>query len=415
MATVTGMTAAAMTAIRNGMVTGAHFDSANHLILTKYDGTTVDAGAIGAATTTLVGPVELATNAETQAGTDATRAVTPAGLASLPGYRVQLVSGIAETAAQSAYPSGTSLMDASTWSIGGGYGTVVTHNYSQWRCEQTFYTASGGTSHPRAYIRHHNASDGGGGWTAWHELVVLTMLSAAAFTQASAATTYPNGRSRIYYTSANSTSWDFSGMYGEVETFWDATNSFAQQIFTQRNPGSTNTPEMWVRTSDAATGWSAWKKLVHDPGSYYVWTPTWSTTSGIHLPSFGNATASFKAHKLGKNVHVTFDVTFGSTTNFGSTPAGTDNWTFSLPAQWPASATAPGTFLGIGDMYKDTQNLGFTRIKLSGTTAISFGILTCFVSNALGGGIGGDVDSITPWTWASGNAIRGSFDYETAA
>jgi hypothetical protein len=85
MATVTGMTAAAMQAIRDGTVVSAAFDSANHLILTKHDGTTVDGGALGAATTTLAGPVALATNAQTQSGSSTNLAVTPAGLASLPG------------------------------------------------------------------------------------------------------------------------------------------------------------------------------------------------------------------------------------------------------------------------------------------------------------------------------------------
>jgi hypothetical protein len=416
MATVTGMTAAAMQAIRDGTVVSGHYDSAGHLILVKYDGSQVDGGAAPGATTAQAGIVELATSAETQTGTDTVRAVTPAGLASLPGTRVQILSSPpAESAVQSSYPTGVSMMDVSGWTPGNGFGTVVTHNVSAYRCEQTFYSATGGTSHPRAFIRHHNTADGGGGWTAWHEFAIVSTLLASNYTQATAAASYPNGRSRIWYTSANSGSWDFNGMNGEVDTYWDSTNAFARQTFTQRTAGNTTTPEVWIRTSDNTVGWSAWKKLIHDPGSYLTWTPTWSTTSGIHLPSFGNAVATFKAHKLGKNVHVTFDVAFGSTTNFGATPATTDNWTFSLPPAWPANTNPPGSFLGVGDMYKDPTNLGFTRIKLSGATAISFGILTCFVAGALGGGIGGDVDSITPWTWASGHAIRGSFDYETTA
>lgn len=84
MATVTGMTAAAMIAIRDQMVTTALINGSGHLILTTYDGTTIDAGAIasavGAASTTASGIVELATTAETTTGTDAVRAVTPAGL-----------------------------------------------------------------------------------------------------------------------------------------------------------------------------------------------------------------------------------------------------------------------------------------------------------------------------------------------
>jgi hypothetical protein len=66
-------------------------------------------------------------------------------------------------------------------------------------------------------------------------------------------------------------------------------------------------------------------------------------------------------------------------------------------------------------MYKGSSDLGAVRIKLNNTTSVSFGILTTFVAGALGGGIGGDLDSVTPWTWASGNNFRGTFTYETAS
>jgi hypothetical protein len=405
-----------MQAIRDGTVVSAHFDSANHLILTKYDGTTVDAGALATATTTQAGSVELATNAETQSGSATNLAVTPAGLASLPGTRVQILTGTlpAESAAQSAYPTGISMMDVSGWSIGGGFGTVVTHNVSQWRCEQTFYKAVGGTSIPQNFMRHHNAADGGGGWTAWYQVLSNPILSSAGFTQLTAAASYPRGFSRLYYTTANGGSWDFNGLAGEVFTYSDG-SSFARQTFVQHVAGSANKPVVWTRTSDWTTGWSSWSVHLNDPGAWTSWTPSWSTTSGIHLPAFGNATVNFKAYKLARKVDVQFDVAFGSTTNFGASATTTDNWTFGLPPAWPATASSFGTFLGIGDMYRNATNCGFTRIKLSGTTTISFGILATFVAGALGGGIGGDVDSVTPWAWASGDAIRGSFTYETAA
>lgn len=420
MATITGYTAARMQAIEDGSVTNGSYDSTGHLILTKHDGSQIDAGRTTIATTAQAGIVTLATSAETQTGTDASKVVTPAGLASLPGVRVQipLSNTVSESAGLGSYANGESLMALTTgsgWSLNGGLGFVMTTtNNNTDRGQQLFYSSAGGTQTQKVWLRTWHSSNGGGGWTTWQQIMLMANLTASGFTQATAMASYPAGQSRLYYTTSTSSTWDFTGMAGEVITYSDGV-SFARQTFTQHVSGSTNTPEVWMRTSDNTTGWSAWKKLVHDPGSYTTWTPTWSTSTGLHLPSFGNATASFKAHKLGKNVHVTFDVTFGSTTNFGASVTQSDNWTFSLPAAWPANGSAPGTFLGIGDMYKDATNLGFTRIKLSGTTAISFGILTCFVAGALGGGIGGDVDSLTPWTWASGNAIRGSFDYETTA
>lgn len=93
MATVTGMTAAAMIAIRDNTIVSAAFDSSNHLILTKYDGSTVDAGFVQDSSSTAKGLVELATTAETTTGTDTVRAVTPAGVAAVKALLLPLVGG----------------------------------------------------------------------------------------------------------------------------------------------------------------------------------------------------------------------------------------------------------------------------------------------------------------------------------
>ncbi|MFT0892957.1 phage tail protein [Pseudochelatococcus sp. G4_1912] len=80
------------------------------------------------ATTTRRGIVELATDAETQAGTDAERAVTPAGLTArvnaLPrppvGIQVMTASG------NFTVPTGVTLIDVQMWGGGGGGGGVGT-------------------------------------------------------------------------------------------------------------------------------------------------------------------------------------------------------------------------------------------------------------------------------------------------
>lgn len=46
MATITGMTAEAMQAIQDGSVVDGTVDGGGHLILTKHDGTTIDAGSV---------------------------------------------------------------------------------------------------------------------------------------------------------------------------------------------------------------------------------------------------------------------------------------------------------------------------------------------------------------------------------
>ncbi len=91
MATVTGMTAAAIQALVAGLVASAEFDVSGHLILTLYDSSTIDAGAptfsIPDASTTVKGIAELATTAETSALSDTTRVITPGGLATLMGQK----------------------------------------------------------------------------------------------------------------------------------------------------------------------------------------------------------------------------------------------------------------------------------------------------------------------------------------
>lgn len=86
MATVTGLTKERMLVIEAASVVSGTIDTSGHLILTKHDGTTIDAGyalvAVPNASDTQKGVVELATDAETVARTDTTRAVTPASLVS---------------------------------------------------------------------------------------------------------------------------------------------------------------------------------------------------------------------------------------------------------------------------------------------------------------------------------------------
>jgi len=88
MATVTGLTAERMLAIEAASIVAGEVDNGTgHLVLTTQGGTDIDAGYVMGnavdATETLKGIAELATNAEVAAGTDTSRIVTPAGLASV--------------------------------------------------------------------------------------------------------------------------------------------------------------------------------------------------------------------------------------------------------------------------------------------------------------------------------------------
>lgn len=265
MATVTGMTAAAMIAIRDQTIVDAEFNAGGHLILTTYGGQQIDAGVIGSATTGQAGIVELATTEETTSLVDATRAVTPAGLAEtvngldaridiLEATRVQILTGVEESALPDSYPPGLSLMSLSSgsgWSLNGGSGSVVTNKATTDRTEQTFYSDAGGSTTPQTWWRFYNSSSSG--WTTWIQISTLAALDPASFTQGSGVTNYPLGESRIYYDTGNSSAWDFSGNSGEVRTWRDDT--YTKQTWTE-DEGI----QVWIRTAGSDGVWSFWCK-----------------------------------------------------------------------------------------------------------------------------------------------------------
>lgn len=298
MPSVTGYTTAKIDALIADAVVSGDIDSGTgNLTLTTHDGTILTVGSITSgiadASTTGKGVVELATDVETQAGTDTaravtpfgmaavvasatgrglvelatsaetltgtdtTRAVTPAGLASLPA--VKAVSGIAESATPTSYPSGISMMtlSASSWSLNSGTGTVVTTNPATSNTVQKFFTNNGTGKYAREWTRQYNSTDGG--WSPWAEVLLMVTLTPGSFTQTTAFTSYPQGWSRLYYTSSNSTSWDFTGNYGEVLTFRDGTD-FAKQEFTLHANGSSTIPYTirWMRTANGSGGWTNW-------------------------------------------------------------------------------------------------------------------------------------------------------------
>jgi hypothetical protein len=412
LATVTGMTAAAMQAIRDGTIVNGHFDSAGHMILTKYDGTQIDAGAVLPATTGQSGIVELATNAETQAGTDTTRAITPAGLASLPGYRAQILAqnSIAESATPAAWPYAVSMMPLATgsgWTPNSGIGIVVCYSIDSTHTVQDFY-ANVGAASPKIWTRSYN-----GAWSNWAQKMLMVNLDPTAFTETTGRGNYPVGQSRLYYTTTTAASgWSFSSLApGEIITYIaDDANFFGRQEFVQHAGGSTN-PVKWFRTANQAGGWTAWQKVITDPGVWISYTPTWTTSSGTALPSLGNATVDCRYLKIGRRVDVRFEITFGSTTNFGSGAGGGDNWVFSLPV----AAARTGDNLGIVELHGSGNSaICLGRARTNSTTTLIMGIVTGRV-DATAIANTGDVDSISPWAWVSGNSLKAVYTYESAS
>lgn len=460
MATVTVFTSERTAEIEATSIVSGSINAAGHLILNRHDGTPIDMGAVSGvqldqgttyakadvfsyvgdtdpgavpdgsvwfdttgptgpfASETQQGLVELATTAEAAAGTDTQRAVTPAGFLAaynaIPGNKVQILAANTntESATPGAYPLGISVMSLTTgsgWSINSGFGSVTTYRAETDRTVQHAFSNPGGTGTPRMWQRQYHTSNNGGGWTAWSQVNLMYTLTPANFAQTTNAFSgYPSGWSRLYYTTANSTNWDFAGSAGEVLTYVDGSD-FAKQTYVSHGHSSTTAPAVWTRTANAANGWSAWAKQIPDTGGWFSYTPTW-TSQGSVQPSLGNATVNCKYIKQGRRVDVLFEITFGSTTNFGASPTTGDNWQFSLPV------TAAGTTSTIGfvELAQSIDNTCMARARLYSSTGFRLGICTGKVDGAAIANRG-DADSLSPWTWLSGDTLRGTLTYESAA
>lgn len=442
MATVTVVNAERTLEIEAANIIDGEVNAAGHLILERHDGTPLDLGAVSGvqvhngtdyakadvfsyvgeedpgavpngsvwfdptdvagpnASLTQKGLVELATNAETLTGTDDTRAVTPAGLASIPGNKVQVLAANAnaESAVPSAYPTGLSLMSlttASGWSLNSGFGSVVTQKPETDRTVQHFYSNPGGIGTPRAWFRQYHTSNNGGGWTAWVQMQSLYTLTPASFGQVTAISGYPTGWSRLIYTTANSTNWDFAGSAGEVLTYIDGTD-FAKQTFTKHVGGSAAT-EVWVRTATAAGGWTGWIVLFSTTGAWTPYTPTWSSSGTA--PALGNGVIAGRYTRVGRTITCHINLIPGSTTTFG-----TGNYSFTLPVQ---AANAGVSYVGNAHLLGTDRWAGQTVVSPNATTTSPF-----FPKTATNTRVDFQTNA-QPEAFASGSQLRMTFTYES--
>lgn len=147
-------------------------------------------------------------------------------------------------------------------------------------------------------------------------------------------------------------------------------------------------------------------------GAWTSWTPTWATSSGAATPSYGNATVDCKYARIGRTIIFRIDITFGSTTNFGSSPGTGDNWLFSLPVTPAASSGSTLCMMHLRQSNAATV-MARARIHTTGTDMIlsiaSGRVDATAVTNT------GDVDSLSPWTWANGNEVHAVGQYEAAS
>jgi hypothetical protein len=128
--------------------------------------------------------------------------------------------------------------------------------------------------------------------------------------------------------------------------------------------------------------------------NYYTPTAT-STGTGMTL---GNATITGFYYRRGARVAVSYDITFGSTTSFGTGGA------FSLSLPVPTTA-APGSAntTQVGTGYAQAGGLYYSIVAVV-PVGSSF-------MNLAYGAAGGGVNNATPFAWAAGNVLRVSVEY----
>ncbi|MEV7865050.1 hypothetical protein AB0P17_02875 [Streptomyces sp. NPDC088124] len=139
------------------------------------------------------------------------------------------------------------------------------------------------------------------------------------------------------------------------------------------------------------------------------WTPVWTTSTGVATPSFGNTALTCRYVQTGTVVHGSFDIVFGSTTRFGGGDSG-DNWRFTLPVAAADLAQAVGFAGLLGATNKERYAC---RVRITNPRTMELE-LASGSSGTVPLPYGGIVDAITPWPWAAGMRISGSFTYEAA-
>lgn len=230
MATVTGLTAERMLEIEAGSVVDGDINGSGHLILTKHDGSTIDAGsalvAVPDASATAKGVVELATTAEVTTGTDTTRAITPAGLKA--GFIIPDASatakGIVELATSAEAITGTDTVRAVTPA---GLASVLSP-----------FNAADISLDGRL-----DALEALPGYK-------TVLLADNSILESALITSYPFGVS-LMAVSLGPPTWSLNGGYGHVVTFYKDTSRAFQEFHAHQSN------DTWKRTYYSGS-WNSW-------------------------------------------------------------------------------------------------------------------------------------------------------------
>lgn len=154
-------------------------------------------------------------------------------------------------------------------------------------------------------------------------------------------------------------------------------------------------------------------------GGWTAYTPSWTTSTGLHIPSIGNGTIAGRYTQINKTVYWTMRLVAGSTTNYNSGVAA-DNWVFGLPpvAASASLLTGPGgaSFtVGTGGL---APNGSDNKVVTGGCFLAS---TTTFNVQAASGEVDaialtsvGFIDAVTPITWTTAGYMTLSGTYEAA-
>lgn len=183
-----------------------------------------------------------------------------------------------------------------------------------------------------------------------------------------------------------------------------------------RYPEPTDNTQIWTHIQNCASDVDGLlipaatvTTLTSAIGAWTSYTPSWSTSTGNATPALGNATIDAKYVQIGQTVLGRIDITFGSTTNFGTSPTTNDNWQFGVPVPSADSSVSLGEIEGA----RSGGQRFIGRLHLISSTQMAVEISSgrpdsVAITNT------GTADSLSPWTWANGDWLKGTYHYEAA-
>ena len=170
-----------------------------------------------------------------------------------------------------------------------------------------------------------------------------------------------------------------------------------------RNPTPSEGELSYIRSEDTfqwhdGSGW----RTIFSPGAWSTYVPTWGVTGGT-ASTIGNGTLTGRYQQIGKTVHVSAQITMGSTTTYSA-----NQWTLSLPA--PAVTSPSLRQIIPGRVYDSSPFNGYLAVGHVNTDP---NVIALEVQSAVGAGTDAMRQGF-PITYATGDLVMVSGTYEAA-